>query len=114
METIFLQAPQTSSCHAERYVKNLRPGDLDHAYSAFLAVKGMGCETCATRVYNSLLQLDGVMAVEVDLERALVHVLFNPSRAVVPFLLSAVAAAGTASHHHYTAQLLGVYEQTLE
>jgi len=114
MEILSTQTPQKSKCHVPRYTKHVDASDLAHTYSAFLSVRGMGCPNCAMRVHNSLLQLDGVLSVEVDLERALVHVLFNPSRAVVPSLANAVAAAGNDGRHHYTAQLLGVHEQHLE
>ena len=114
METISTQTQRKPHCHVPRYTKQIDESDLAHTYSAFLLVQGMGCPNCAMRVHNSLLKLDGVLSVEVDLERALVHVLFNPSRAVVPSLANAVAAAGNDGRHHYTAQLLGVYEQSLE
>ncbi|NOZ72118.1 MAG: heavy-metal-associated domain-containing protein [Chloroflexi bacterium] len=114
MDIISVQTPQESKCHVPRYSKHVDVNDLAHAYSAFLFVQGMGCPSCAMRVHNSLLELEGVLFVEVDLERALVHVLFNPSRAIVPSLASAVAAAGNDGRHHYTGQLLGVYEQHLE
>ena len=114
METISIEAPQKSKCHVPRYNKRVDESDLGQSYSAFLFVQGMGCPNCATRVHNSLLQLDGVLFVEVDLERALTHVLFNPSRTEVSSLTSAIAAAGNDGRHHYTAQFLGVYEQPLE
>lgn len=99
-------------CHVPRYEKAFDADELTHAYSAFLSVQGMGCPSCATRVHNNLLQLEGVYAVEIDLERALAHVLFNPSRTPVGSLSPAVALAGNDGRHHYSAQLLGVYEST--
>ncbi|RME80217.1 MAG: heavy-metal-associated domain-containing protein [Caldilineae bacterium] len=101
-----------SDCYVPPLEKQVDASDITHAYSAFLVVRGMGCPNCARRVHNSLLQLDGVYAVEIDLERALAHVLFNPSRTPVGALATAVAAAGNDGRHHYSAQLLGVYEST--
>ncbi|MCO6452637.1 MAG: hypothetical protein J5I90_17785 [Caldilineales bacterium] len=54
------------------------------------------------RVRNSPLRLDGAFSVEVELERALVHVHFNSSRVVIPSFEKAMAAAGND---------VGVYEQ---
>ncbi len=101
-------------CYVPRYDKQLSAKDMAQAYSAFLAVQGMGCPSCAMRVHNSLLQLDGVYAVEIDLERALAHVLFNPARTPVGTLPLAVAAAGNDGRHNYSAQVLGVYEKSTE
>jgi len=76
------------------------------AAGVFLLVWGMGCPNCALRVRNSLLGLDGVLDAQVNLERGLAQVLFDPARLQAEQLPEAVAAAGNDSHHHYSAQVL--------
>ncbi|NOX61881.1 MAG: heavy-metal-associated domain-containing protein [Chloroflexi bacterium] len=99
----------TSDCHVDLIEKPLDQQALERAQFALLFVQGMGCPTCARRVHNGLLALDGVLAVDVVLERGLAQVLYDPAQINPTALLPAVTNAGNDGRHHYTAQLLGVY-----
>ena len=101
----------TSNCHVDLIEKPLEQQALDRAQFALLLVQGMGCPNCARRVHNGLLALDGVLAVDVVLERGLAQVLYDPEQVSPIALLPAVAAAGNDGRHHYAAQLLGVYQR---
>lgn len=106
---IALQYHSTSSCGCSVEVLPQRvpsPEQLRGASGVFLLVSGMGCPTCALRVRNGLLGLDGVLDAQVNLGRGLAQVLYDPARLQVEQLPQAVAAAGRESHHHYSAQLL--------
>jgi copper chaperone CopZ len=97
---------QDQNCHVEPINKPLDRDALARSESAYLAVSGMGCPRCATRVNNSLLGLDGVIQSGVFLEHALAAVVYDPARVDVADLLQAVSDAGSDGHHHYEATFL--------
>lgn len=95
------------NCHVEPVEKPLDQVALSKAQAAILTVSGMGCSRCALRVRNGLLSLDGVLVADVHLERGVAVVAFDPKRAGLDNLLTAVAAAGNDGRHNYQAQSLG-------
>lgn len=99
-------------CHVDPLRKSLDRQALATAQAAILGVAGMGCPTCAMRVRNGLLQLDGVLVAQVLLERGLAAVAFDERRVAVDDLVSAVGAAGNDGRHHYVAQLLNTMPAT--
>ncbi len=94
------------NCHVEPVEKSVSPEALQAANRVFLLVRGMGCPNCAVRVRNSLLSLDGVLAVHISLERGLARILYDSSQVQPDSFPDAVAAAGDGRHHKYTAQIL--------
>ena len=98
--------PEHSNCHVDPVEKTVSPASLRAADRAFLLVWGMGCPSCAMRVRNSLLRLDGVLAVDVDLERGLARVMYDAAQVTPEALPPAVAAAGHDGQHRYAAQIL--------
>ncbi len=95
------------NCHVELLEKPLDRIALSTAEAAILTVSGMGCPRCAMRVRNGLLSLDGVLVADVHLERGVAVVAFDPKRARLDYLLTAVAAAGNDGRHNYQARSLG-------
>lgn len=93
-------------CHIEPIQNVACADDLSEARIVALAVQGMGCVNCGTRVRNSLLALDGVVSADVDWERALALVDYIPLKTNVDTLLRAVAAAGNDGYHNYYAQVI--------
>lgn len=93
-------------CHVETIQKSVTPEQMAAAAGVFLVVWGMGCPNCALRVRNGLLGLDGVLDAQVNLERGLAQVLFDPARLQAERLPDAVAVAGDGDHHRYSAQVL--------
>lgn len=86
-----------------------KPADraaLHHSAVAVLRVTGMGCGNCANRVRNSLLDLEGVLAAQVELTEGLVRVNFTSDHTDLQRLLDAVAGAGNDGHHEYHATLV--------
>jgi len=79
---------------------------MGQADSALLAVWGMGCPNCATRVRNSLLALDGVYAVDIYLNTAMAEVSFDSQKVSVKMLVEAVSRAGNDGRHEYRAELV--------
>jgi len=75
--------------------------------TALLAVEGMGCPNCVTRVRNSLLGVHGVVSADIALEAGSAQVIFNPKLAGPSDLRRAVAAAGGDGRHEYRAYLIG-------
>jgi len=95
------------NCHVEPIYKDAVSAEtLRNADSALLAVWGMGCENCATRVRNSLLSVDGVLGVDVYLNMAMAEVRYDSKKILPEVLVNAVARAGNDGHHEYRAQLI--------
>ena len=95
------------NCYVETIQKSPATADqLQNAEPATLAVSGMGCENCATRVKNSLLSLEGVYGVDVYLNMALVEVIYDRNTVLPSALTDAVARAGNDGRHQYRADLI--------
>ena len=106
MQSGELNHSEHENCHVLPLDKPASPEQLDQAETAFLLVRGMGCPRCAIRVRNGLLQIEGVVAAEVVLERLLAKVWYDPKvleRENLAALLPAMTADG---RHNYSAQLL--------
>ena len=94
------------NCHVEPLDKPLDEAALSTAMAAYLAVWGMGCPRCATRVRNGLLSLEAVLFVEVFREKGLAIVVYHPEQVRADDLVGAVAAAGNDGRHHYRARVV--------
>ena len=95
------------NCYVEPIAKTAPSADqIRKADNALLAVWGMGCENCATRVRNSLLSLSGVYAVDIYLNMALAEVSYDSKKVSADELVSAVSRAGNDGRHAYRAQLI--------
>jgi copper chaperone CopZ len=95
------------NCYVQPIYKNAVPAQqLQDADRATLAISGMGCHNCATRVRNGLLALDGVYGVDVYLNMALAEVTYVRAKVSPGQLVEAVARAGNDGRHEYRAQLL--------
>jgi len=95
------------NCYVEPIYKSTASADqIQKADRATLAVWGMGCENCATRVRNSLLALDGVYGVDVYLNMAVAEVSYNQEKISAHQLVNAVFTAGNDGRHNYQAELV--------
>ena len=95
------------NCYVEPIYKNTASdNELRKADNALLAIRGMGCPNCATRVRNSLLSLDGVFGVDVYLNMALAEVRYDSEKISATELVGAVASAGNDGRHQYRAELI--------
>ena len=94
-------------CHVDAIHKSPSIEERQENATALLAVEGMGCPNCVTRVRNSLLGVYGVVSVDIALEPASAQVVFNPKLAGSYDLKRAVAAAGGDGRHEYRAYLIG-------
>ncbi|MDF1499740.1 MAG: heavy metal-associated domain-containing protein [Anaerolineales bacterium] len=94
------------NCHVETMNKQITPEERENLTGATLEIMGMGCGNCANRVRNSLLQLHGVVAAQVDHISGLGLVQFNPTMVSPRQLTQAVSAAGGDGKHEYAARLL--------
>lgn len=93
-------------CHVDRIEKEVDPRALEEGATVRLRVAGMGCPNCAARVHNALLGQSGVLAAEVNLERALATVTIDPQLVGPTDLSAAVHQAGAGTHHVYRAFLI--------
>jgi copper chaperone CopZ len=97
------------NCYVEPIYKNSASADqLQQANRATLAVWGMGCQNCVTRVRNSLLSVEGVYSVDVYLNMALAEVSYDSEKIPPDELVHAVSRAGNDGRHQYLAELLAV------
>ena len=95
------------NCYVEPIYKNTTSADqIQKADRTTLAVWGMGCENCATRVRNGLLSLDGVYGADVYLNMALAEVSYDRKKVSTNELISAVSRAGNDGRHDYRARLI--------
>lgn len=94
------------NCYVEPIYKTTSLDQFRNAEVATLAVSGMGCENCATRVRNSLLNLDGVHGVDVFLNMALAEVCYERKKLSPDALLNAVSSTGNDGRHQYRAELI--------
>ena len=94
------------ACSVAATQKPVDPAALHGSAVAVLRVAGMGCGNCANRVRNSLLNLPGVLAAQVDLGEGLVRVNFTSNGTELQHLLDAVSDAGNDGHHEYRATLV--------
>ena len=94
------------NCYVEPIYKTASVDQIQKADYATLAVWGMGCENCVTRVRNSLLALDGVYGVDVFLNMALAEVRYDSRKVSADALANAVSSAGNDGRHNYRAELI--------
>ena len=94
------------NCYVEPIYKTASSDQIQNADNATLAVWGMGCENCITRVRNSLLSLDGVYGVDVYLNMALAEVSYDSKKISTVELVDAVSRAGNDGRHKYRAELI--------
>lgn len=95
------------NCYVAPIYKNTASADqMLKADVATLAVWGMGCENCVTRVRNSLLLLEGVFGVDVYLNLAVAEVRYDNKKISPRKMVEAVSAAGNDGRHQYRAELI--------
>ncbi len=94
------------NCHVDPLEKAVHLEALAHSETALLRVTGMGCQTCATRVRNSLLSRPGVVQAQIDLYAGLALVHYDAQQIELQGLLEAVAIAGGDSRHVYRASVV--------
>lgn len=95
------------NCYVEPIFKDIPSEDqLQNAEQITLAVSGMGCQNCVTRVRNSLVSLEGVYDVDVYLNMGAAIVIFDKTKILAKELIDAVARAGNDGRHEYRAELI--------
>lgn len=95
------------NCHVEPIHKTATPEEMNSTSLVMLAVSGMGCRNCATRVKNSLIQVKGVIDAEVYHSSGVAEVIYNPNLTTQTALVEAVARAGGDGRHEYRARVYG-------
>jgi copper chaperone CopZ len=93
------------NCSLEPVDKPVTPQQLEKSITTTLLIGGMGCPTCAIRVRNALLGVNGVLSVDISLERGLACIRYNPAQVSPQALPDAVSAANDG-RHCYTARVL--------
>lgn len=97
---------QHTSCLVEPLHKPVNAQQLAQAETVFLLVRGMGCPTCAQRVRNALLQIEGVVAADIHLEFGVARVWYAPQVVHPETLGTRLLELADDGRHHYTAQVI--------
>ena len=97
---------QNGCCQVNPVDKPVNREVLVNAKAAYLTVWGMGCQSCAMRVKNSLMSLNGVLLAEVDVNGGMAAVAYEPQKVRIDDLLDAVVAAGGDGRNNYQAKLV--------
>ena len=98
----------SDNCHVEPIQKTPNPVELSSQKTSYLEIWGMGCPNCAARVRNTLVAVPGVIEAQVNHQRGVGAVLYNPTLVAEQDLVNAVARAGGDGRHEYGARLLFV------
>lgn len=94
------------NCYVEPVEKRSDKSALLMAEAAFLGVSGIGCPTCALRVRNGLLNLEGVLYADVYLQNGVATVAYDPQQVTTAGLVTAVYESGNDGRHEYRAHVL--------
>lgn len=94
------------TCSVEPVEKSVSPEDYVEAMMVMLAVDGMGCPNCATRIRNSLIRLDGVLEAHVYHNLQLAEVVFDPGSTDPTEFVRAVGSAEDDGQHTYQARVI--------
>jgi copper chaperone len=94
------------NCYVEPVYKKPTTDQIRNSDSALLAIEGMGCQNCVTRVRNSLLSLNGVYAADVYLNMAMAEVSYDSEKVTGEMLMEAVSQAGNDGRHEYRAEIV--------
>lgn len=100
-----------ASCLVMPIDKPASPQQLAQAETVFLLVRGMGCPACALRVRNALLQIEGVVAADVALNRGLARVCYDTNVVQPETLAARLPSLADDARHHYKAQLIVISDE---
>lgn len=92
---MFVLVAAIACTHCLAYVpRKPIPSAVTETTTARIHVNGMGCERCSARLREGLTKLDGVIAVEVSLEKKELAITFDPRRTTVERLKAEIARYG--------------------
>ena len=94
------------NCYVEPVYKDATKDQIRDSDCALLAIEGMGCQNCVTRVRNSLLSLNGVYGADVYLNMAMAEVSYDSEKVTAEMLVDAVFQAGNDGRHEYHAEIV--------
>ena len=91
------------NCHVSAIPNHVNRQDFDTSSTVRLAISGLGCRSCATRVQNALIMTPGVVDAAVNLGAAQADVWYSPELIGPVGLTRVVLRAGIGSRHRYRA-----------
>jgi len=94
-----------AECFVEPVVKPWDPKRFHEAVVAYLGVSGMGCIGCKMRVHKGLLNLNGVLLANVELQDGSVMALYNPKQVSPSDLIRAIENAAGEDGRRFWAAL---------
>ncbi len=97
---------ENDDCYVEAFEKIIDETALENATYTSLAIGGMGCFRCATRVRNGLLNLEGVFTADVNHETGRAHIAHSPRSVSMENLIFAIEQSGNDGRHIYRARVL--------
>ena len=92
-------------CLVEPVAKPWDPKRFHKAVVAYLGVSGMGCIGCKMRVQNGLLNLNGVLLANVELQDGSVTAIYNPKQVSPSDLILTIENAAGEDGRRFWASL---------
>lgn len=97
---------QHTCCQVKPLRKAVSEQQLAQAETVYLLIRGMGCPTCALRVRNALLQVEGVVAADIHLDYGVARVSYEPQVVQPETVGRRLPELADDGRHHYTAQVI--------
>lgn len=94
-------------CHVTPIQKISSAEENAKTLQAYLAISGLNCPNCATRVRNALISCLGVTDAVIDHFDGLGEITYNPDQIQPASFVEVISKAGDGGKHNYSAMLLG-------
>lgn len=94
-----------AECFVEPVVKTWDPERFHETVVAYLGVSGMGCIGCKMRVHNGLLNLNGVVLANVELQDGSVTAIYDAKQISPSDLIRAIENAAGEDGRRFWAAL---------
>lgn len=93
-------------CEIKPIQKIISAEEMTRSQHAYLAISGLNCPNCATRVRNALISCLGVTDVVIDHFDGLGDVTYNPDQIQPASIVEVISKAGDGGKHSYSAMVL--------
>lgn len=94
------------SCNIKPVQKTSSAEENQKTLQAYLAISGLNCPNCATRVRNALISTFGVTNAIIDHADGLGEVTYNPDMIQPASFVEVISKAGDGGKHSYSAMVL--------
>ncbi len=93
-------------CEIKPIQKAIADEELSKIQVSYVAIAGLNCHNCATRVRNALLKTYGVIDAIIDHSDGLGEITYNPHLTNPDQIIDVISMAGGDGIHSYSAQII--------